>query len=63
MVKNPPAMQETWVGKISWRRVMETHSNNLAWRISEEPGSSVHGVKKSETTEWLTTAQHIEGNI
>ena len=20
MVKNPPAMQETWVGKIPWRR-------------------------------------------
>ena len=37
MVKNPPAMRETWfdplVGKIPWRSI-------LAWRIpwTEEPG-------------------------
>ena len=36
LVKNPPAMQETWVDhwveKIPWRR-KATHSNILAWRI------------------------------
>ena len=40
LVKNPPAMQETWVGKIRWRRALATHSGILAWRISwtEESG-------------------------
>jgi len=43
MVKNPPAVQETWV--LSWEDPLEkgtaTHSSILAWRISwtEEPGS------------------------
>ena len=37
-------MQETWVhtwiGKIPWRKEMETHSSILAWKIlwTEEPG-------------------------
>ena len=44
MVKNLPAMQETWVQSLSWEDPLEkgmaTHSNVLAWRIpwSEEPG-------------------------
>jgi len=31
---------EPWVGKISWRREMATHSSILAWKIpwTEEPG-------------------------
>ena len=44
MVKNPPAMQETWVRSLAWADPLEegmaTHSSILAWRISwtEEPG-------------------------
>ena len=40
LVKNPPAMWETWVGKVPWRRKQATHSSILAWRIpwAEEPG-------------------------
>ena len=44
MVKNLPAMQETWVQSLSWEDPLEkgmaTHSNILAWRIplTEEPG-------------------------
>ena len=44
MVKNPPAMQETWVQFLGWEDPLEkgmaTHSNILAWRIlwTEEPG-------------------------
>ena len=40
MVKNLPAMQETWVGKIPLEKGMATHSSILAWRIpwAEEPG-------------------------
>ena len=37
LVKNPPAMQETWVQSLSWEDVLEkgkaTHSSILAWRI------------------------------
>ena len=43
MVKDLPAMQETWVGspgqKDTPEKGMATHSSTLAWRISltEEP--------------------------
>ena len=43
MVKNLPAMQETWVQSLGWEDPLEkgmaTHSNILAWRIpwTEEP--------------------------
>ena len=44
MVKNPPAMQETWVrslgGEDPLEESMATHSSILAWRLpwTEEPG-------------------------
>ena len=44
MLKNPPAMQETWAGSLSWEDPLEKgmaiHFNILAWRIpwTEEPG-------------------------
>ena len=44
LVKNLPAMQETWVWLLHWENPLEkemaTHSNILAWRIpwTEEPG-------------------------
>ena len=42
-VKNPPAMQETWVRSLDWKdpwkKEMATHSSVLAWRIPwTEPG-------------------------
>ena len=43
-VKNPPAMQETWVQSLGWEdpleKEMAMHSSILAWEISwtEEPG-------------------------
>ena len=37
LVKNPPAMQETWVRFLGWEDLLEkvaaTHSSILAWRI------------------------------
>ena len=37
LVKNPPAMQETWVRSLGWEDPLEkglaTHSSILAWRI------------------------------
>ena len=44
IIKNPPAMQETWVRSLGWEDLLEkgmaTHSTILAWRIpwTEEPG-------------------------
>ena len=44
LVKNLPAMQETWVWFLGWEDPLEkettTHSSTLAWRIpwTEEPG-------------------------
>ena len=44
MVKNLPAVQETWVQSLSWEDPLEkgmaTHSSIIAWRIhwTEEPG-------------------------
>ena len=43
MVKNPPAMRETWVRSLGWEDPLEmgtaTHSSILAWRTpgTEEP--------------------------
>ena len=37
LVKNPPAMQETWVRSLGWEDPLEkgkaTHSRILAWSI------------------------------
>ena len=44
LIKNPPAMRETWVQSLGWEDALEkgraTHSSILAWRIqwTEEPG-------------------------
>ena len=44
MVKNPPAVWETWVGSLGWEDPLEegmaTHSSILAWRTpwTKEPG-------------------------
>ena len=69
MVKNLPAMSETWVQfldqedeRIFWEKRMATHSSILAWRIpwTEEPGRGCWGgysswdLKVLDTTEWLT---------
>ena len=43
-VKNPPAVQETWVQSLGWEDPLEkgmaTHSSILVWRTpwTEEPG-------------------------
>ena len=56
VVKNPPAMQETWVRSLSWEdppeEGMTTHSSILIWRIPMDSGvwwARVHGVTKSQT--------------
>ena len=38
LVKNLPAMRETWVQSLGWKDLLEkglaTHSSILAWKIS-----------------------------
>ena len=59
MVKNLPAMRETWVPSLGWEDPLEkgmaTHSSILAWRVpwTEEPGGqrSPWGSKESDMTE------------
>ena len=55
-IKNPPAMQETWVQFLGWKDPLEeylaTHSSIPAWRIPmdrEAWWATVHGVSKSLT--------------
>ena len=56
LVKNRPAMRETWARSLSWEDPLEkgmaTHSSILAWRIPKDRGTwwaAVHGIAKSRT--------------
>ena len=56
MVKNPPAMQQTWVHSLGQEYPLEegveTHSSILAWRIPmdrEAWWATVHGVTEGRT--------------
>ena len=58
LVKNLPAMQETWIRTLSWEEVlmkeMAAQDSILAWRISwmEEPGQlRSMGLQELDTTE------------
>ena len=63
MVKNPPAMRETWVQSLVWEDPLEegvaTHFSILAWRIPMDRGAwrAPWGHKESDTTEWQSKAQ------
>ena len=55
LVKNPPALWETWVQFLGWEDPLEkgmvTHSSILAWRILRGAWKAiVHGVAKSGYT-------------
>ena len=60
MIKNLPAMRETWVQSLGQEDLLEkevaAHSSILAWRIlwTEEPGGlQPMGLQESDTTEQL----------
>ena len=60
MVKNSPAVQETWVQSVGWEDPLEkgmaTYSSILVWQILQRSlvGDSTWGRKALDTTEWLT---------
>ena len=62
LVKNPPAMWETWVQSLGWEDSPEkekaTHSSILVWRI---PWTTVHGVARVRY--YLGTKPHSQDNI
>ena len=67
MVKNLPAMRETWVRSMGWEnpleKLMATHSSILAWRVPMDRGAwyqgySPWGHKESDMTE-MTKHTHI----
>ena len=69
MVKNMPAMQETWVQSLGWddplEKRMVTHPSILTWRVpwTEKPGGQSMGVTKSDTTEQLSHVHYIKETI
>ena len=70
MVKNLPAMQETWVRSLGQEDPLEgmaTHSSILAWRIPMDRGAwwaTVHGVTLSQDiTRWLSTTSFTGGTL
>ena len=66
-VKNPPAMQETWVQSLGGEDPLEEGmSTQLQYSCLENPheqrslaGYSPWGGKELDMTEWLNTAQYI----
>ena len=61
MVKNLPAMQETWVRSLGWEDPLEKESNPLsvlALRLPMDRGAwraTGHGVAESDMTERLSS--------
>ena len=58
LVKNLPAMRETWVQSLGWEDPLEEgmaiHSSITAWRIPLDRGAwrtTIHGVTESDATE------------
>ena len=66
LVKNPPAMRETWVQFLGWEDPLEkgmaTHYSFLACRIPMDRGSwraTINGFGESDRTERVSTPQVI----
>ena len=60
MVKNPPAMRETWVQSLGWEDPLEeglaTHSSILAWRI---PWTKESGALQSMRSQRVGHTGHL----
>ena len=58
LVKNLPAMQETWVRKIPWRR--DRLPTPVFWPGELYELYSPWGLRESDTTKWLTHMSEME---
>ena len=66
VVKNSPAMQETWIQSLGWVDTLEQGNGNpLQYSFLETLqgqrsllSCSLWGLKESDTTEQLSTARH-----
>ena len=65
MVKNPPAMWETWVQHLGWEDPLEkgmaTHSSILAWRIPRgvaKSGIQIRKLSKQRNTLTISLRNH-----
>ena len=64
IVKNAPAIQETWVWSLGWEDPLEegmaTHSSILAWRIpwTEEPGGLQSIGSQRLRHDWVTSTTY-----
>ena len=67
MVKNPPAMQETWVQSLGWEDPLEkegkvTHSSILPWRIQSIGSQRVgHYWANFQRRQWHPTPVLLPG--
>ena len=65
LVKNLPAVQETWAHSLGWEDPLEkgmaTHSSILAWRIPwrEEPGRLQSMGSQRVGHDWATSLTHF----
>ena len=66
LVKNPPAMWETWVQSLGWKDRLEEGMATHQYSCLENPhgqrslaGYSLSGPKESDTTERLSTAHRL----
>ena len=66
MVKNLPAMRETWVLSLGWKDHMEegmaSHSSILAWRITEKPGGLQCLGSQRAGRDWATMHKQSTGS-
>ena len=68
MVKNLPAMWETWVRSLGWEDPLEegmaTHSNILTWRIPMDrrawQATVICVSKESDSTEQLSMTHYFQ---
>ena len=50
LVKNPPAMRETWVRSLGWEDALEGKGNPLQYSgLENSMDCKIHGVAKSRT--------------
>ena len=69
MVKNLPAMQETWVQSLGWEdpleKEMAIHYNIIAWRIpwTEEPGGLLQSTGSQRLRHNLASEQQQQPDL